>query len=214
MNTETLEFDQYTDEQLEAALEARQAKKAAEQSQKRKAYEALREDTIVCACEAALDYHKALKFFKSKVFADSETLYTLLQEYSNRHTDGDGNFGVESKDGRFKLSYSRQKLGFFDERSVQGTAHIMDFVNRQFSGDPATRKLITLALEKTDGKLDIKQVQKLYTMENDYDDFNWKEGIKLLKESWTPSESKDYIRFYQKVKGEYKLINLNFASIK
>jgi hypothetical protein len=211
METSTINL---TDEQLEQELANRQAKKQIQQNEKRQAYEDLKEDTVTDGCIAALSLSEALLAFKSDIFRECLALYELLQEYSSRHTDGKGNFTVENKDSTFKIAFSCQTLGYFDERSVQGEKHINDFITRQFAGEPATQKLIKLALERQAGKLDIKQVQKLYSMENDYQDANWKEGIKLLKESWTQSESKDYIRFYQRVNSVWKLINLNFASVK
>jgi hypothetical protein len=43
---------------------------------------------------------------------------------------------------------------------------------------------------------------------------NWVEGIKLLKESWTVSDTKDYITFEEKDKNnKWVNINLNFSSI-
>lgn len=209
----TTTVDELTDEQLEALLKERQAKKALEVNQKRTSYESLKEETINALCRWALEVSDDLMVFKINAFNDMQALYALLQDYSARHADGEGNFSIESADGNFKIEYSRQERGGFDERSIQAEKHIIDFVNKQFAGDPTTRKLIMSLLERKKGALDINLVQKLYSMENDYQDENWQQGIRLLKESWNPSESKDYIRFKQKVNNEWKLINLNFASI-
>lgn len=206
-------LDQLTDEQLENLLKQRQAKKASELNEKRASYESLKETTLADLCQRAIGISSELAYFKAKAFGDMQALYALLQEYSARHSDGEGNFSIESADGNFKIEYSRQGRGGFDERSVQAEKHIIDFVNKQFAGDPTTRKLIMSLLERKKGALDINLVQKLYSMENDYQDENWQHGIRLLKESWNDSESKDYIRFKRKVKTEWKLINLNFASI-
>jgi len=213
MTTVTATLDELTDEQLEALLNQRRENKAREQSEKRTAYEGLKEQVIKSLCMSAIDVNRALWAFKVHAFSEMTALYALLQEYSQRHADGDGNFTIESADKAFKIEYSRQERGGFDERSVQAEKHIIDFVNKQFAGDPTTHKLITSLLERKKGALDINLVQKLYSMEDAYQDENWLAGIRLLKESWNPSESKDYIRFYQKVKTEYKLINLNFASV-
>lgn len=210
---ETTTLDELTDEQLEALLNDRKAKKASELNKKRSDYEALKENTLSGLCNRAIEINHILQVFKTLAFAEMQTLYTLLQEYSSRHEDGGGNFSVDSADGLFRIEYSRQERGGFDERSVQAEKHIIDFVNKQFAGDATTHKLITSLLERKKGTLDINLVQKLYSMENDYQDKNWQEGIRLLKESWNPSDSKDYIRFKQKIKTEWKLINLNFASV-
>ncbi|WP_295675678.1 DUF3164 family protein [uncultured Mucilaginibacter sp.] len=213
MTTITATVDELTDDQLEALLNQRRASKAREQNEKRTAYEGLKEETIAGLCGVAIHMNSLLRAFKKTAFEDMQTLYALLQEYSQRHADGDGNFTIESADKAFRIEYSKQERGGFDERSVQAEKHIIDFVNKQFAGDPTTHQLITSLLERKKGALDINLVQKLYSMEDAYQDENWQAGIRLLKESWNPSESKDYIRFYQKVKTEWKLINLNFASV-
>jgi hypothetical protein len=210
--TETT-LQELSDEQLEAILKERQQKKAQERLDKRKSYEALKEQAIQGLCKGAITVNELIGAFKKKAFGDMQALYSLLQEYSQRHADGDGNFTIDSADGQFRIEYSRQGRGGFDERADQGQKHIIDFLNRQFVGDPVTKKLILSLLERTKDSLDINLVQKLYSMEDDYEDYHWKEGIRLLKESWNPTESKDYIRFKQKVNGEFKLINLNFASV-
>jgi transposase InsO family protein len=64
------------------------------------------------------------------------------------------------------------------------------------------------------GELDINLVQKLYAMEDRFQDENWKRGIELLKESYSFSHSKDYIGFEVKNdKGEWLPINLQFSNI-
>ncbi|RKR83222.1 uncharacterized protein DUF3164 [Mucilaginibacter gracilis] len=208
-----INVDHLTTEQLEAILKDRHEKNVAAANAKRAAYEQLKEDTIVELSLEAIALGATLELFKSKVFNSLGTLYELLQEYSKRHSDGKGNFTIESRDAMYKIEFSRQTLGHFDERADQAERHMIDFLNSQFSGDEKTKKFIMQILERSKDKLDVKQIQKLYAMENDYQDSNWLEGIKLFKEAWTPSETKDYTRFWVKENGAWKAINLNFSSI-
>lgn len=214
MNSEVIDaVGQLTDEQLEAMLNERRTKKQEEARIKRESYEAVKEDTINDLCADALGINDLMRQFKAKAFNELHALYSSLQEYGDLPNDNKGNFKIENSNGTYKVSYTRQQNGDFDERSKLAEKHIMLFVNKQFDGDEATRKLITTLLERKKDQLDINLVQKLYTMENDYTDENWLQGIKLLKESWKVTDSKDYVRFYQKQSGEWKLINLNIASI-
>ncbi|SIT25475.1 Protein of unknown function [Chryseobacterium ureilyticum] len=67
-------------------------------------------------------------------------------------------------------------------------------------------------LERKKGSLDILLVQKLYSMEDRFEDQNWKEGIRLLKESYSYNLSKDYVSFYKRDENNvWELINLNFS---
>jgi hypothetical protein len=216
MQVETLNINDLTDDQinqLEALLADRKQREADEQRQKRESYELLREDTINDLVADAIGINDLMSRFKVKAFNDLNSLYNLLQEYGDLPAENKGNFSLENSNNTYRVAYSRQQNGKFDERSQMAEKHIMLFVNKQFAGDDATRKLITTLLERKKGQLDINLVQKLYKMEADYTDENWLKGITLLKESWIVTDSKDYVRFYKKEGGEWKLINLNIASI-
>lgn len=193
------------------------AKKEAEESNKkaiaRKAYEELKDNTIRELVPAAQKLSEQLSQFKQRAFSDMDALYEILCSYSKRHADGKGNFSVEVASG-MKITYKRQESGFFDERSQQAEKHIIDFVNSYYRDHDRTKELITSLLERKKGSLDIRLVQKLYSMETAFDDKNWHEGIRLLKESWQPSETRSYITFELKGKdGKWESINLNFASL-
>ncbi|SMO48335.1 DUF3164 family protein [Solitalea koreensis] len=201
-------------EQLEAILAKKKAEQIEQANKLRSEYEALKETTVVELSRKANALNHALKTFKELAFEEMNTLYDLLKEYSNRHTDGKGNFQLDSADGLFRIRFKNQKNGYFDERSIQAEAHIKDFLSSRYSGDVDTKDIIMSLLERKRGSLDIQLVQRLYAMENRFDNDNWKEGIKLLKESWQLDKSKDYITFHIRDEhGVFQLINLNFASV-
>ena len=212
MSTATIDLSQLSAEQLEVALNEKRAAQALETLEKRNSYEALKLSTITELSKDAKLLSGQLLQFKDKAFSAMQTLYKMLQEYSKRHADGKGNFQLEV--GTLRMNYRRQENGFFDERSVQAEKHIIDFVTEKFKDDADTKDLIMSLLERKKGTLDIKLVQKLYAMEDRFTAPNWIDGIKLLKESWTMSDSKDYITFEEKDgANKWQAINLNFSSI-
>jgi hypothetical protein len=202
-------LNELSTEELEQLLNNRKAAEKGQRDQERQSYETLKEDTILKLCATANTLSEQLTAFKKQSFEEAGALYELLQKYSKRHADGKGSFTVKSADGSIVMSLKRQELGTFDERSVQAEKHIKDFIMHKFNGDADAKDMILGILERKKGYLDIKQIQRLYAMENRFDDTNWKEGIKLLKESWQPSNSKEYLSFT--VNG--KPILLDFASI-
>lgn len=201
-----------SDEQIKQEYEKRQKRSIEQKEAQRKAYEDLKDETINKLCKRACEIHDTLADFKTESFEDMQSLYTILQEYSSRHADGKGNFKIENAD--FRISYKRQGKPTFDERSLQAEKHIIDFLNSRYSGDQDTKDLIMSLLERKNGDLDINLIQKLYQMEDRFDDKNWKRGIELLKESYKYSHSKDYIRFERKTEtGEFSPIVLQFSKI-
>ena len=207
-----IDLSQLSPEELQAELDRRNADIIAGKQRQRKAYEDLKEQTIISLCTGALTINETLKAFKLKAFEDMQTIYEMLKEYSSRHADGKGNFRIEH--GNYRVSYKRQGKPTFDERSHQAEKHIIDFVNSKFENDVDTKDLVMSLLERKKGELDINLVQKLYAMEDRFQDENWKRGIELLKESYSFSHSKDYIGFEVKNdKGEWLPISLQFSNI-
>ncbi|WP_281322171.1 DUF3164 family protein [Flavobacterium aestivum] len=199
--------------ELEAELKVARESERIEKEGQRIAYESLKAETVIQLVSKADRINLMLAGFKKDSFNNMQTIYSLLQEYSSRHADGKGNFRIEHENMR--VNYKRQGKATFDERSHQAEKHIIDFVNSKFSDDPDTRDLIMSLLERKKDELDIQLVQKLYAMENRFDDNNWKRGIELLKESYHYSHSKDYITFEKRDEnGQWNLINLQFSNIK
>lgn len=208
MITNTLKV--LTTAELEAELNERRQQEATEREQKRHEYESLKSSVINELAPYADQLSTNLMSFKKKAFEELGTLFDLLKDYSKRHHDGKGNFKIE--DDRFKIQFKRQGKGSFDERSHQAEKHIIDFLSSKYEGDIDTKDLIMSLLERKNGALDILLVQKLYSMEDRFDDNNWREGIKLLKESYSFSLSKDYVSFFKKGdNNEWEGINLNFS---
>lgn len=198
--------------ELKKQLAQAEAQEREAKNIQRQSYEELKNEVVEELCNGALDLTDQLKNFKTAAFGNMQTLYTMLQEYSSRHADGKGNFRVEYGDKR--VSYKRQGKPTFDERSHQAEKHIIDFVNSKFKDDEDTRDLVMSLLERKKGELDVNLVQKLYQMEDRFQDENWKRGIELLKESYSFSHSKDYIGFeVRNEQGEWLPINLQFSNV-
>lgn len=208
MNTQNLK--ELTTAELEAELNKRHQNEATEREKKRNEYESLKDNVINDLAPYAKQLSDNLAKFKEKAFSDLGSLYDLLKDYSKRHQDGKGNFKIENEE--YRIQFKRQGKGTFDERSHQAEKHIVDFLSSKYEGDQDTKDLIMSLLERKNGALDILLVQKLYSMEDRFDDDNWREGIKLLKESYSFNLSKDYVSFFSKNENnEWQSINLNFS---
>jgi len=208
----TIDIKQLSTEELEAALAQKKEAERKERENQRKSYESLKKETIEDLAPVAEELSRSILRFRDKAFTQLGSLYELLQDYSKRHQDGKGNFKIENEE--FKIIFKRQGKGTFDERSEQAEKHIIDFLNTKYDGDIDTKDLILSLMERKKGDLDINMIQKLYSMEDRFDDENWREGIRLLKESYSFKHSKDYISFFKKGRNnQWEGINLNFSSI-
>lgn len=210
----TTDLTKLSAKEIKALLVQKQEEERIEREAKKQNYEAIRNDTVERLTAKAQTIHDLLKDFKQEAFNDMGALLEVLQEYSERYATGKGNFTAMNSDGTMKIEFQCHELGHFDERSDPAKKHILDFLNSKFGGDPDTKELYSSLLQSDDnGKLDIKMVQRLYKFEDKWNDENWKLGIKLLKESWTPSQTRQYIRFEIKVNGVWQAIILDIARL-
>lgn len=217
MSTQTAEpkteaIENLSTAELQEILDSRLKKEREAKDRQRLAYEDLKANTVCGLAADALLLHERLADYKKRAFEQLGTLYQLLLEYSDRAKDGKGNFRIEH--GDYRIDFKRQGKPSFDERADQAEKHIIEFVEAKFKGDQDTRDLIMSLLERKNGDLDVALIQKLYAMEDRFDDSNWKRGIALLKESYRYSHSKDYVRiYYRDENSEWQPINLNFSNV-
>lgn len=213
-----LTLEQLTPEARKQLIE--QAKKELQnekelESQEKQKYDELRGQVVSKLVTNALLCSANLQDFKKLAFEEMTAMYELLKQYSNRggKKEDKGSFTLVHEN--MKVEYRRQGKAVFDERSTQAEKMIHEFISEKYEGDQATKDLIMCLLERKNGDLDINLIQKLYAMEDQFDDPNWKNGIRLLKESFSYTSSKDYIRFYLKDENnKWEPILLDFASVK
>jgi hypothetical protein len=105
----------------------------------------------------------------------------------------------------------------FDERSRLAEAKLKEFLGGFVKrNNKNLHKLIMGMLERNSytGDLDITNINRLYKLEKEFDDPNWKEAIVLFKESYQPSHTASYVRFYElNEAGRYENIGLQFSSM-
>ena len=95
-----------THEEFQKITAHKREQERKEKEEKRHAYEQLREETINELGPIAEKISKEIQEFKEKSFVQLGSLYELLQDYSNRHRDGKGNF--EIKNEHYKILFKKQ----------------------------------------------------------------------------------------------------------
>lgn len=198
--------------ELKILMEEAKRREQKEKLEKRQNYETLKDSTVLELCKKAAETSRIIEEFKKEAFEETNALIAVLREYSQRHEESLGNFRFAS--GKFRVNYRRQGRPSFDEKATEGEFFIKEFVASKFQNDNDTRDLIVSLLERRKGDFDINLIQKLYKMEDRFDDENWKKGIQLIRESYSYEHSKDYITFEERnANGEWVMIPLNFAAI-
>ena len=208
----SVDLSQLSAEERAALIEQAKELDAKEREERKQAYEQMKTDAIVGLITVAKDINERLTEFKQHSFETMDTLYDLLKEYSGRHAGGKGDFKIEFEN--FKVTYSRQGRGSYDERATEAEKYIFDFIESRYSGDEGTKEFILSLLERKKGELDPDNIQKLYKYESKFADPNFSKACELFRESYQYNHSKDYIRFYEKDKhGKWQNILLQFSAI-
>lgn len=203
--------------ELEAMLkQAREAEKK-EAEAKRAKYEEERDYLTTNLCLEANEAFLVMKALKCGAMLRLKEFREKMLEYGDLKggEKNKGNFQIETE--QFKIVFASQVKKTFDERSLLAEEHLKNFLNGFVKKrDQKLHKFIMGLLERNHktGDLDIDNINRLYSMENDFDDADWKKAIQLFKESYNPTATSEYIRFYSKNdNGGWDLINLNFSSL-
>lgn len=202
---------------LEKALAVRKEQENAEREARRSEYETEKDALITTLGNTALGAANTLKKFKHDAMDQARGFRGKLLEYGQLRK-GEANKGnFEIKNDNFKITFSSQVKKCFDERSELAEEKLKRFLGSFVKKrDKDLHDLVLSLLERNpkSGDLDISNIQRLYKLEDRFDNDDWREAIRLFKESYNPEGTAYYVRFFQKdADNAWQLINLNFSSL-
>lgn len=202
---------------LEKALAQRKAQENAEREARRSEYETEKDELINTLGNTAIAAAETLRTFKQTAMDNVRGFRAKLLEYGQLRK-GEANKGnFEIKNDNFKITFSSQVRKCFDERSELAEEKLKKFLGSFVKKrDKDLHDLVLSLLERNpkSGDLDISNIQRLYKLEDRFDNDDWREAIRLFKESYNPEGTAYYVRFFNKdEQNGWQLINLNFASI-
>lgn len=203
--------------ELEAALKLAKQKEKAEKEAARTEYETEKDTLIKVIGVAAISVHEELVQLKENTFKSMDDFREKMLKYG-QIKGGENNKGnFEIKNDAFKIVFKSQVVKGFDERSELAEKHLKEFLSTFVKKrDKELHELILSLLERNSktGDLDISNIQRLYAMEDKFDDENWKKAIALFKESFVANKTTRYITIYTRNANDgWDLLNLNFASV-
>lgn len=209
-------LDSLSDEELDALIKERNAKRQKAAEAARAQYEEKREEVVRTLIDAATDLNAALFAFKTHSLTTMSEFQKLKNEFSGGKAAEHENFTIYNNDQTMKIEFRRHAVKNFNELAGEAEKLLKEFLTDKVKKRSQEVYLLVSSLleRKKDGDYDLGLIQRLYKMEDKFDDPNWKRAIELFKQSFQETDSATYIRFYRR-EGEntWKLINLNFASV-
>lgn len=216
MSTATLERKDYTTAELEQMLKDRKKQEAVKAEKEKQAYEEGRDEMIEKVILTAKTLFRELGEFKTFCHIEMDKQAVKLSEYGKIRSNSKGGFSVTDKNDTMRVTRRRDTEPVWDERSGKAVELIKEFLGDAIKKrDIKMYEILMSFLERNaNGDLEYGRVMDLYKHEDKFDDPRWKEGLKLIKESFS-NHLKGY-GYEFKVKGEdgkWENLYLNFSSL-
>lgn len=206
-----------TTAELEEMLAKKKKQEAKKLEAEKQAYENNRDKKVNNIITTAKTFFKELSEFKQYCHIEMDEQAVKLAEYGKIRSNSKGGFTVSNTDDDMRVTRRRDTEPVWDERATKAVELIKDFL-----GDTIKKRDVQLYniligfLEKnTQGDLEYADVMQLYKHENEFDDPRWKEGLRLIKESYS-NHLKGYgyeFKYKDEVSGKWVKILLNFSSL-
>jgi len=194
------------------------AKKAEfkKQENEKKEYESKRDQKVAQGIATAKTLFKEMLEFKQWCHTEMDEQEKRLTEYGKIRKNSKGGFSVKNTQQNECITRMRATEPVWDERATKAVELIKDFL-----GDAIKKRdvdlyeiLIGFLQKNKKGELEFSSVMELYKYENKYNDERWKEGLRLIKESYSNHlKGFGYEFKYRGEDGKWQNIILTFASI-
>lgn len=217
-NNQPIDLSTLSAAELQAALNEKLKAERENRAAKKKKYEQERETLIEDLINDAIGVRNMLIAIKTKAMQKLPQFRAQMLEYGQLRK-GDRNKGTfEIKNEHYKIIFTNHEKKAFDERAELAEERLREFLETFVKkSNQKTYRLVKSLLERNpkSGDYDITLINRLYALEEEFDDPNWKEAIRLFKESFSPTGTKQYARFFHKgANGEWVPIILDFANAK
>ena len=180
-----------------------------EASRRKEAYEALRMDFIHRIKQKFYMYVEETREFKKWLRNEAEAWYEIMKEYGKLKREDQ--IGFTLSDENFSFQVKGNKVKGFDERADIAEKRLVDFLTKwvetseKGTKDPMYKLAMMMIQRNESGDLDYKSISRLYELEEDFNDSEYSEIMKLFRESNVVE--KTAIHFYFEEKNKYNIWN-------
>ncbi len=214
----TIDLSQLSTEQLEALLREKKKAQEEELAAKRKAYETDRDKLINFLGHHAIQCVRSIQTLKDAAMNQLPAFRGRMLQYGDLRRGENNKGSFEIKNDRFKIVFSSQINKRFDERAQLAEARLKKFLETTVKKrDKEIYQLVSSLLERNDktGDYDIDLINRLYKLEDKFDNEDWREAIRMFKEAYNPTGTAQYVRFFRMLEnGSWEPIVLDFAKLK
>lgn len=205
-----------TTAELEALLKNRKASEAKKLEKERAEYEKNRDEKIFAMITTAKALYRELGEFKQFCHIEMDNQAVKLSEYGKIRSNSKGGFSISDSEDTMRVKRRRDTEPAWDERSSKAIELIKEFLSDTIKKrDVKLHEILLSFLERNaNGDLEYSRVMDLYKHEDKFDDPRWKEGLRLIKESFSNHlKGFGYEFKFKDDQGHWENILLNFSSL-
>lgn len=216
MEAEKIDISKLSVSELEAYLKKKKEKEAKQLAQEKETYERERDENIFKIITTAKTLFKELREFKQYCHIEMDNQANKLANYGKIRGNSKGGFSVSDRNDTMKVTRRRDTEPVWDERSTKAIELIKEFLGDAIKKrDLDMYEILMGFLERNEkGDLEYARVMDLYKHEAKFDDERWKEGLRLIKESFSNHlKGFGYEFKFRNDEGKWENILLNFSSL-
>lgn len=175
----------------------------------------LRDEVVKDMIAIAIDVRAQMQVAKRKLFDSFNDFVALsAQEYDVQMGGKKGNTTLLSYDGKYKVQLAVSENMVFDER-LQVAKQLIDECLTDWTKDSNDniKALINQAFQvDKEGKVSTSRVLALRSL--DINDAKWDRAMDAISDAIQVTDTKEYIRFYERdEQGAYHQISLDFSNV-
>lgn len=176
----------------------------------------MRDATVRELVSQAMGMAAQLAAFKRETFTN---IHAFAAESAARYGTSwggkKGNITLTSFDGRFKVLLASSDSIAFDERLQVAKSLVDECINEWAESSRPEIKVIVQQAFNTDKEGEVNVGRILALQRLDIQDERWLRAMAAIRDGVTITGSKQYVRFYERVKGtdEYRAISLDIAAV-
>jgi len=216
MEAEKIDISKLSVSELEAYLKKKKEKEAKQLAQEKETYERERDENIFKIITTAKTLFKELGEFKQYCHIEMDNQANKLANYGKIRGNSKGGFSVSDRNDTMKVTRRRDTEPVWDERSTKAIELIKEFLGDAIKKrDLDMYEILMGFLERNEkGDLEYARVMDLYKHEAKFDDERWKEGLRLIKESFSNHlKGFGYEFKFRNDEGKWENILLNFSGL-
>lgn len=181
------------------AFQAEEAKKEAAEARKqaRETYTAMVDDELETTIPQLSELSEYIKTVKDAVFGNFKTVLDMKAEVVGFKEGGQFSHTFTNSDSTLRLTLGVNTVDGWSDMAETGVAMVRQYIE-SLASDDKTKALVALVLrllsKDKQGNLNASKVLTLWKMAEESGDEKFMEGVKVIRESYRPTETRRYIR--------------------